>query len=145
MFHWRQLGLLPALVTGGCIFAEAGNTASATQESAIQTLRKLQASLQAKNYDQALSLFKIDSDERREKYRKILAGGESRLARLSEKGIDRLAAKATWEKVKDLPVHTRERILQGSGVSAEECYALTVSGTPLAAFHWDGKQLRIIT
>ena len=62
---------------------------------------------------------------------------------ISAKGIEVMAAKATWGKLADIAPDKGPRWAAKFDVPVEQCWGM-VHESGEVGFHWDGKQLRFI-
>ena len=139
----------PLVLAVLAIFAACGKSDSSpaaaagpTKEAAVQTLRSLQAALDAKDYDKAINFIQIPPDAKAEDIKAALARIPE-LQELSSQGIDILAEKGKWGKLTEVYGERGSRFAERMKVSAEDSYGLSYQSAE-AGFYWDGKQFKLV-
>ena len=113
-----------------------------TKEMAVQHLQAFLAVLDTRDFDKALTYVAPIPDLTPEDKKKMMQRmAEAR--ELTKPGIEILAAKGQWGKLTAVRPDKAEAWAQKFKVPADQCYALSYEGAE-AAFHFDGKSLKII-
>ena len=121
----------------------APTAAAPTKEAAIQRLKETLVALEAKDWQKASAYFAFPAAERPKNLESML-GKLIELKEISAKGIDTLAAKATWGKLAEVFEPERAKSWADKfAVNVDECYGFKLDNASVG-FHWDGKELKLI-
>jgi len=136
MKHFIPTVLLAAfaLLAGGC------DSKQPTKENAVQLLKDAYAALSSGNYDKAKDYFVLPANASADDVKKNL-GRLIEIKEISPEGIDILADKGKWGKIKDVSAKETERAKK-LNLPEDECYGLYYEGAEVA-LHWDGKKFRL--
>lgn len=120
-----------------------GPTASApSKEVAIETLKAVNAALEAKDYDKAAGMFGMPEGATKDQLAGQL-GGLIEKQEISKAGIDVMAANGKFGKLSEVFPDKGERWAKKFNVKLDECYAMSHENGE-AAFHWTGSSFKII-
>ena len=122
--------------------AFAADPPAPTKEMAVQHLQAFLAVLETRDFDKALTFVApipdLTPEDKKKMMQRMVEARE-----LTKPGIEILAAKGQWGKLTQVRPDKAEAWAQKFKVSPEQCYALSYEGAE-AAFHFDGKSLKII-
>ncbi|MBM4073461.1 MAG: hypothetical protein FJ271_31735 [Planctomycetes bacterium] len=115
-----------------------------SKEAAARTRKGFFAALDAKDFDKAVSYLHIP-EEFKDQIDKVKSGlAEVRGTKeISKAGIDILARKGKWGKLKDIQGEPEARRMAREGVDLDSCFGLFVGTRAGAAFYWNGKRFLI--
>jgi hypothetical protein len=120
----------------------AADPPAPTKEMAVRHLQAFLAVLDSRDFDKALTFVAPMQNATPEEQKKVM----QRLAEareITKQGIEVLAAKGQWGKLTQVRPDNAEKWAKKFQVPPEQCYALSYEGAE-AAFHFDGKSLKII-
>ena len=141
-----KLMLAAAIVLSIWLGAAAGQAAEPTKEQGIAHLKGLLTALEAKDYAKAVTFFVTPSGATPEQLKEAMTALIEK-SEISAEGIEVLAAQGKWSKLADVAKPETERAIswaKRAGVNLAECWALMGDKGGEAAFHFDGKSLKLI-
>ncbi|MBX3170679.1 MAG: hypothetical protein KF760_24960 [Candidatus Eremiobacteraeota bacterium] len=148
--------LFASVVLGGCsqpapsgtattsvsVSASATPIASAPdREAALAHLRKAAAALEAKNYEEAATYFKLPEGAPPEVVAKELAKLTEK-KEISSAGVEKLAKDAKWGSLQEVFGDKGARWTERAKVPPDQCYALSKDPAEVGLF-WDGTKFLI--
>lgn len=150
--------LFASVVLGGCsqpapsgtstANVETSATASATavastpdREAALAHLRKAASALEAKNFEEAATYFKLPEGAPPEVVAKELAKLTEK-KEISSAGVEKLAKDAKWGTLQEVFGDKGARWTERAKVPPEQCYALSKDPAEVGLF-WDGSKFLI--
>jgi hypothetical protein len=121
----------------------AAEPAAPTKEQAIEHLGSFLAALEANDFDNAAAHVakapNVTAEETKKTFKRLLEMRE-----ISKEGIEVLASHGQWGKLTQLKADKGPAWAKRYNLPAEECYVLAHPEGAEAAFHFDGKSLKII-
>ena len=117
-------------------------SAQPTREAALDLVRKTATALEAKNYDEAATYFKVPAGMSPKKLHKALAKMVAR-REISSAGVETLAKNPKWGKLEEVFGKRAHDWASRSQVPLEDCYGLGMEPAEVGLY-WDGSRFFLI-